>query len=853
MNPERWGEVQRLFATALEAGEADRERVLRRECSDEGLVQDVLKLVAARPAREFLVPPRLSEAESGRRLGDFHLLEEIGRGGMGVVYRARQESLGRTVAVKVLPANLTLTQRQVDRFQREARAAARLHHPGIVSILTVGEEKGTHYFAMELVEGRSLAEELVRLRADLGAVEDEPATLPGTREADYFATVADIVRQAADALQCAHENGVVHRDIKPSNLLLDRARKVKIVDFGLARDEEQGVLATTREGAGTPHYMSPEQARSQSRQVDYRTDIYSLGVVLYELLTLARPFEGTTSREVIDGILGREPARIRRLNRRVPRDLETICFKAMARSPKERYRTAAAMAQDLGRFLAHEAIVAHPPSALQVLGRRAYRHRVALGMVGVGVVALVLGASLAFEHRDRRRLSELGEELDAALDQGRLRDMPVARVFQLREYVKEYRSLRPQGEVLAAEPADPAQRLEQAFDAWRREILEEGKADLAQARDKGKPEGAREFHLLHGLQTLLHGSYIFADDEELRRAAALESVFPTLSVQALGEDGRQIPAHVYLRAIDVLTSGVEGKVPLGATPLAATPVRPGYYRVVVVFESGGFREFVCNPGPAFLQIALVARRLPNEAAVTEGMARFEAATYTLPEDPKGALHLRDRVVDLGGYYLDRTEVSNAEYQEFVAATGHAQPSYWKLVPDLEEFLERYGDHPVVGVGWKDAVAYAEWRGKRLPTAAEWLRGAGGLENRPVPYAAPGEVRGNVLVPHGPTGGEEGAWKRYLDHSAPVLSFEDACTPEGLFHMFGNVLEFTESMMVEALDMDHPVPRAFDRIAFGGSWDCVALGQSMRTPTYWGIGSLHDSYRLGFRCAKSVEP
>jgi serine/threonine protein kinase/formylglycine-generating enzyme required for sulfatase activity len=851
MNQVAWEEIQRLCAAALELPQGEREAFVQREAPDEATRTEVLELLRAEPAADFLVPPNSSEAEAGKKLGDFTLLEEIGRGGMGVVYRAHQASLARVVAVKVLPANLTLTQRQVDRFQREARAAARLRHPGVVSIVSVGEEKGTHYFAMEYVEGRNLAEELLRLRADLGADDDEPASLPSTKAADYCAAVANIACQAADALQCAHDSGIVHRDVKPSNLLLDRDRRVKIVDFGLARDEEQGSKANTREGAGTPHYMSPEQARASSSPVDHRTDIYSLGVVLYELLTLSRPFEGTTSKEVLDGILEKDATRIRKRNDRVPRDLETICLKAMARAPGDRYRTAAALRDDLRRFLAHEAIMAQPPSPARLLARRAWRHRAALAVVLVGLGALALGASFSSNYRDGKRLSELEAEISASLDQGDLKSLPLTRVFQLREYAREVRALRSGNVVLAAE--DPVHRLETAFEAWRGEILEAGRADLGRAEDPSLPEGAREFHRLHGLQTLLQGSYVFPGDEELEEAATIESVFPTVRVEARSETGAAIPAHVYMRRVDVLSSGVGESIPLGATPLDPTPVQPGYYRLVVVFDSGGFREFVCDPGSSSRHVELVATRLPNESSITEGMVRFEPATYTLPEDPNSVWHLEGAEVSLGGYFMDEAEVSNSEYHEFVQATAHPAPSYWKFVRDLAEFLREYGDHPVVGVGWKDAVAYAQWRGKRLPTAAEWLRAASGLENRPLPYAASGPPRGNVLVAHGPTGGERGCWQLYLDHAAPVRSHSAARTPEGLYHMFGNVLEFTESMMVEGTGDSPPMPRPFDRIAFGGAWDAISFGQSMWTPEYWGIGDLHNLYRLGFRCAKSVDP
>lgn len=368
----------------------------------------------------------------------------------------------------------------------------------------------------------------------------------------------------------------------------------------------------------------------------------------------------------------------------------------------------------------------------------------------------------------------------------------------------------------------------------------------------------QQTHFLHsnlrGQQTLLQASHLFPDDLELRQLAAVESAFPTIAVEARGEEGSPVAAEVFLRTIDVLTSGVGPAVSIGRAPLAATPVRPGYYRVVVAFEGGGFRELVCNPSYAFTEVKLVATA-NGEQRSGEGMVRFEACEYTTPDDPGIHWPLEGKTVHLDAFLIDRTEVSNAQYAEFVRATGHPLPSYWKFVEDREQFLAEYGDRPVVGVGWRDAVAFAEWCGKRLPTAAEWLRVAGGIENRPFPYSADpaAPLIGNVHAPATTTSHEESSWQQYMEYSSPVTSHPDACTPEGIYHMFGNVFELTETMLVEELTEGLLVPRQFDRVAFGANWRAEQTGQGMRSVEHWSIGPNNDYFYLGFRCAKSVGP
>ena len=349
-------------------------------------------------------------AEDQRRLGDFRLLREIGRGGMGVVYEAEQISLGRRVALKVLPFAAVLDSRQIARFKHEAEAAAQLDHPHIVSVYAVGVERGVHYYAMQFIDGQPLDRALVELR-ESGTHTLLKAHAAGRSE--YFRTVARLGAQAAEALHAAHENGVVHRDIKPSNLLLDGNGKVWVTDFGLARRQTDATLTRTGDLVGTLRYMSPEQALAQAALVDHRTDIYSLGATLYEMLTLQPAFAGDEGPALIRRIERDEPRPPRQIQPKIPADLQTVVLKAMAKRREDRYHTAQQLADDLQRVLDGRPTVARPPSPLTRAARWAQRHRevvaaailiviLAMGSVTAGMVMSERKTAANFTFADQR-------------------------------------------------------------------------------------------------------------------------------------------------------------------------------------------------------------------------------------------------------------------------------------------------------------------------------------------------------------------------------------------------------------------------------------------------------------------
>ena len=355
--------------------------------------------------------------------GDYRIIRELGRGGMGVVYLARQESLDREVAIKVLRPNQEFFAPVLKRFREEARHLARLRHPNIVSIHEVGEVDGEPYFTMEFVDGESLSAVLKR-----GAMNPSQAL--------------ETLKQVAAAVDHAHKQGIIHRDLKPANILVDRAGQNYVTDFGLARNITQtSVLTQSGDMLGTPAYMAPEQARGDLGSVSEATDVHAMGVILYECLTGQTPYGKDAPALVLVRLMREDPEPPRRINRQIPRDLETVCMKAMAKSPAKRYATAAAFCEDLVRFESGEAVLARRQSPLERWGRKAMRHwKLALA----SSAAVVLLAMLLFNEAARGPSRSL---LDLAI-----------------EYEESYES----------DAILPAYRkaLEEADDAQRDEILE---------------------------------------------------------------------------------------------------------------------------------------------------------------------------------------------------------------------------------------------------------------------------------------------------------------------------------------------------------------------------------------------
>ncbi len=342
-------------------------------------------------------------------IGEFRIIREIGRGGMGVVYEAEQLSLARRVALKVLPFASILESRQIQRFKNEARAVASLSHPHIISVYQVGCDRGIHYYAMQYVAGRTLAE-LIRSRQRHDRVQQtchtaeqtcpigSLSTLRGAAGAAQFRSLARMIGQAAEALQYAHETGIVHRDVKPSNLIVDAEGSVFLTDFGLAMMPADAGLTMTGDLLGTLSYMSPEQAAGKREAIDSRTDIYSLGATLYELLTGRKVFAESDRRLLLRRIIEVDPTPPRSVVPNIPRDLETITLKAIAKSPRERYASMAEFAADLDRFVHSRPVTARRPTWPDRTAKWVRRHFLITGSAAAVVCVAAIALMIAYRH-----------------------------------------------------------------------------------------------------------------------------------------------------------------------------------------------------------------------------------------------------------------------------------------------------------------------------------------------------------------------------------------------------------------------------------------------------------------------
>ena len=731
--------------------------------------------------------PAVVGVEPNLQIGDFRLERRLGCGGMGVVYEARQLSLHRRVALKVLPFGLAAGPSAVERFHREARAAAKLRHANIVTVFAEGAERNVCYFAMEMIDGQNLDQiiaDLRRTRAQRrGGTLPEPGASagaePDTRAEDaarvpcvlrdcsssheYFRTVARLISEVADALSYAHDQGVIHRDVKPSNLILSDDGRLILLDFGIARIcEERG---TTLSGSfvGTPRYMSPEQIAGGQEKPDHRTDIYSLGVTLYELLTLEPPFEGDTQQQVIGQILSKEPRRPRQIDRRIPADLDTICGKAMEKEVSRRYHSAGELAEDLRRYLSGHVIRARRPGIasglIKFIGRRPSTVALAAAVVILGGLA----ATNAWTHYSTRWAQQYAmAEIDRLIDQEEF-----YAAFLLAERAERYI------------PDDPL-------------LLSRWSHMSRECTITTDPPGARVF---------------------------------------LSPYRDKRPVWKYLGPSPVR----QARIPYGTYRWRLE--RTGFLPVEVVRSNELPAPYADPPGVSPERIDFVLNR---QGSIPADMVWIPPSTL----EQKSLFHGERAIPNVPAFLIDKYEVTNRQYKEFLDGGGYENESFWQeaFVKDgrtiawsqaREEFRDETGaygpstwrngtyprgqaNYPVGGISWYEAAAYARFREKGLPTLFHWT------------FAARADDE-----PHRIT-----ALSNFSDGPARV----GACTGMGRFGLYdaaGNIREWCYNALAGTAD---------GRCILGGAWgeyDTAFLHGAVCSP--W-----NRERTNGVRCARYLE-
>jgi tetratricopeptide (TPR) repeat protein/predicted Ser/Thr protein kinase len=693
-----------------------------------------------------------------QRFGDFELVREVGRGGMGVVYEARDLRLGgRRVALKVI-LNTARGAQNVERFKREATSAARIVHQGVVQVFDFGEIEGRPYIAMEFVDGRPFDDVLrddrraagVFLPADDDSTErlERPGAATNAhydeeraarRAADLRRHVR-ILADAARALHFAHESGVLHRDIKPANLLVGADDRVKLADFGLARLEASGdTLTASGEILGTLAYMAPEQISDRRLPLSRRTDIYSLGVTLYEVLAGRRPFDAPSAATMMQRIQTAEPARPRKLDPRVPCDLEVICLKAIEKDPERRFATAAEFADDLGRWLADEPILARAAGPLTRLGKFARRRRVPLAL---GVLTL-LGAFAAWAaveagrrsnvlDAERRRASARAKleaslmrsaaganaEVIKLLDEARAEDPDNVDVLLQRGLLHlnsddAERALADFETGLRARPQDPALRFARATVLRLRGVdAEAPRLDVEKIDDHVRLTALGLFMIAHGeLQAA-----VTAFD----RAKALSPTWPQsyfgLAVanmmlrrydDALRYDETfltLVPNHVVGRSLSILC--------LTNAALEAG----GERRERLVRQGRREWEKLGPAGKSALGLGVAAGLAWAEfGAAPETVARFDAVERALKEGAGGPGRFSDAIVyEVGAEFAVEFDVARA--RRFAEAALAVRRGTARATTVLARALEKEGRLAEAAAAYRDAL-------KKFPDS---VAAAGGL-------------------------------------------------------------------------------------------------------------------------------
>ncbi len=789
--------LEELFHAALKHDPAERVAFLAEACrANPSLREKVERLLAAhekttdfleKPAWAMFVHPDAKEgAEAARlavgpglpfgRLGAFRLIRRLGAGGMGVVYLAVQESLGRQVALKVLRLERAGSFEAETRFRREVGTISELSHPNIVTVYGSGEAKGIRYFAMELVPGKGL-DDVLREASSRGEM------IPTAR-------ILDWTRDIADALDYAHQAGIIHRDVKPSNIRITPEGRPVLLDFGVAHHTDLASLTLTGEFRGTPHYASPEQVNAKRREIDARTDLYSLGVTLYEAVTGRVPFEGETTEQVFHQILEKEPVPPYRLNSEIPRDLETVILKAMEKDPERRYQTMADFAGDLQRILNGEMILAKPASFATKIWKRIRRNPAVSTAVGVAlaaIAALAVSIPLYFAQEKRSRILAENRLLSRLQSEAeKLWPAHPEKVAGMEAWLKE-----------AAALAGRLETYRLALEDLRAEALPGNRESPEHRTWTFDDESMQSRH--DTLAELVDGLEAFTDAETgtLKSIEGLLAFTRTVCAESAGKhkkDWDRAIASIASRAECPRYDGLVLKPIFGLVPVGRDPESGlwefAHPRTGSAPERGPNGRLLLREGSGLVFVLVPGGRF-DMGAVKPGPDHPPGGSNVDPyaKPNEGPVH----PVTLEPFFLSKYEMTQGQWLRFTALNPSLYgPDCW-FGGKQHSLL-----HPVENVSREEAGRVLFRLGLRLPYEAEWEYAAragtttvwwtGDAKESLVGAA---NLKDLSYTKH--MGISEGSFEKWLDDGyvthAPVDSYRP--NPFGFHNMYGNVYEWCE--------------------------------------------------------------
>jgi serine/threonine protein kinase/formylglycine-generating enzyme required for sulfatase activity len=815
-------------------------------------------------AREQVATLRL---EAGAMLGEFRLVRKLGEGGMGAVWEAEQTTVGRKVALKLIRPEQVSPQ-HIEFFHREARAGGRLRHPGIVGVHAAGEIEGVHYIAQELVQdGHDLSDVLAELR--------KGERLPDS----YYDEVAQFCEEVATAMHAAHGAGVIHRDLKPQNILIDGSGAPKVTDFGLARLVDENSLSG-EVILGTLFYMSPEQAAAKRRGIDTRADIFSLGVLLYEMLTLRRPFEGDTGPQILEKILGEDPPPPHKVRSLVPTELSVICMKALEKAPEHRYQTMADLARDLRSYRNNESIIAKPPGPIQRSRKWVQRHPTLSVAYTVGVFAFVaISVMLFITFRAKSDLEESNVDLAKARNQAeenareatRARDVADRRAEDVLRLsaIKEVRDLEARARDLW--PAVPEKI--PAMDRWLadaddllgeretflayRERLQEKAPEYDPADPASTPVFAdsQDAWVYETLSNLIADLDHLADPDPWvgtrASVAARRESARTLHQRSIGDHAEAWEEAASEIFFDERYGELDLAPQLGLVPIGTDP-GSGLWEFWHVDSGERPRRSVADGSLEFTaKTGLVLVLIPGGTDLLGAQVRDPAAPNYDPDSRADeVLH----EVTLAPFFVSKFEMTQAQWLR----TMGSNPSYFGPGEDLGEID---AIHPVEQVSWEEAEHCLRRLGLALPTEAQWEYAARAGTDTPWWCGAAKECLqesanlADVSIPPGLYANE--TWDDGFSTPAPVGSYLP--NPFGLYDVLGNVWEWCQDWYLpyrEDPAAGHGLRslsgegEVRDRVYRGGGFGSPAISARSARREHFTPNSRDDD--LGLRPARPVD-